>query len=57
MLWAAIDPNARFTGSEIGESRFSGYLKPFNSEADAKAALEAAGAIQIQPEAPRRRAR
>lgn len=55
--WASIDPDARFTGSEIGETRFGGYLKPFVSEEAARDALLAAGASPetIAEERKRRR--
>lgn len=56
LLWASIDPHARFTGSEIGETRFAGYLKPFPTEEAARDALIWAGAEHIEPET-RRRAR
>ena len=57
LLWASIDENARFSGSDIGETRFGGYLKPFPSEDAARGALEAAGALQIEAEPDRKRRR
>jgi hypothetical protein len=42
---------------EIGETRFSAYLKPFGSDTDARSALEVAGAqlIEIEVRRPARR--
>ncbi len=50
-LWAAIDRNARFTKAEIAERLFAAYLAPFSTEDEARAALAAAGAQIIEPEA------
>lgn len=52
--WAAIDVNLHHIDSAIGETRFGGYLKPFPSEEAARAALTAAGAVNIEAEAGRR---
>jgi len=49
-LWAAVDPNARFTKAEIAERRFAAYLAPFSDEVTARAALAAAGARIIELE-------
>jgi hypothetical protein len=49
-LWAAIDPQARFTKAEVADRRFSAYLAPFTSEEAARAALGAAGAQHIEAE-------
>ncbi|MGZ2410751.1 hypothetical protein ACUXST_000148 [Sphingomonas sp. F9_3S_D5_B_2] len=54
LLWAAVDPNARFTGSELGETRFAGYLRPYCDEQSARDALTAAGATNIEAEQRRR---
>jgi hypothetical protein len=53
-LWAAIDPQVRFTKAEVADRRFSAYLAPFPSEAAARAALAAAGAQHIEAEQRRR---
>jgi hypothetical protein len=53
--WASIDPNARFTGAAVGETRFGGYLRPFPTEDAARQALEAAGAVSIDGEPERKR--
>lgn len=54
--WAAIDPNAHHLEAEVAERRFGAYLKPFRSEDEARAALNAAGAEEIALE-PRKRCR
>ncbi len=53
-MWAAIDPNARFLTAKIAERRFGAYTSPFTSEEAARAALTAAGALEIEAE-PRAR--
>ena len=53
-LLAAIDPHVRFTGSQIGETRFGGYLKPFPCEDAAREALRGAGAANIEAEQRKR---
>jgi hypothetical protein len=55
LLWATIDPAAKFTGSEVAETRLGGYLKLFTSEEAARAALLAAGAANIEAEQRKRR--
>jgi hypothetical protein len=55
--WASIDPQARFTGSEVGETRFGAYVRPFPTEAEACCALTAAGAVNIEIEVRKRRGR
>ena len=57
LLWAAIDPTARFAEAAVAERRFGAYLKPFPDEASAQAALLAAGAKWIEVEVRDRRAR
>jgi hypothetical protein len=54
LLWASIDPHARFSRSEIGEHRFAAYLAPFTDEGAARAALIAAGAERIEIEERRK---
>jgi hypothetical protein len=46
-LYAAHDSAARYCQSRVAEMRFAALLTPFKSEADAKAALAAAGATEI----------
>lgn len=48
-LWACI-AEMHHGEPDIGETRFGGYLKPFPSEAAARAALEAAGCERIEVE-------
>lgn len=43
-LFAAVDPHARYVQPKVSELRFAAMLMPFKSEAEATAALEAAGA-------------
>jgi hypothetical protein len=58
LLWASIDEQMHHVESAIGETRFSGYLKPFPREDAARAALRAAGAVNIEvEERPRGRGR
>ncbi|WP_324748785.1 hypothetical protein SH591_08690 [Sphingomonas sp. LY54] len=45
LLFAAIDPAVRFTEPRLGDSRLAALLAPYPSEADARAALESAGAV------------
>jgi hypothetical protein len=54
LLWASIDPSARFLAAEIAQQRFAAYLAPFTSEDAARAALTAAGAERIEIEERRR---
>jgi hypothetical protein len=42
-LWAAIDPDTRYTEHRVADRRFSAYLTPFRTEEEAVAALVAAG--------------
>lgn len=56
-LWAAVDPGARFLKPEVSNRRFSAYLAPFTNEADARAALIAAGAMHVEAEQRAKRAR
>jgi hypothetical protein len=56
LLWAAIDPDARYAEAAIGERRFAAYLKPFPDEDSAKQALLDAGAKWIEAEGGRRHA-
>ena len=46
-LFAAVDPAARYCESKVAKMRFAALLTPFRSEADALAALTAAGATPI----------
>lgn len=47
-LWAAIDETAHHLAGRVCERRFSAYLAPFISEADAAAALlEAGGTLDV----------
>lgn len=55
-LWAAI-AEAHHTEPAVAETRFGGYVRPFQSEAAARAALEAAGAENIDTERRPRRAK
>ena len=50
-MCAAVDPAARYCESKVAEMRFAALLTPFRSEADALAALTAAGATVIGGEA------
>lgn len=45
LLFAAIDPAVRFAEPEVRDSRLGALLAPYPSEADARAALERAGAV------------
>jgi len=49
-LWAAIDPGAHHVGARVAETRFGGYMAPFRSADEARAALADAGAEHIEPE-------
>jgi hypothetical protein len=44
ILWAAVDPMARFVEAGVRHSRFGARLAPFTDEASARCALKAAGA-------------
>jgi hypothetical protein len=57
LLWASVDATARHTGSEIAETRFGAYLKPYSCEDAARAALTAAGGDQIVVEERKPRGR
>ena len=46
-VFVAVDPAAHHVEAKVGETRFAALLTPFRSEADALAALAAAGATQI----------
>ena len=49
-LWAAIDPSVRFIEGGVRDSRFAARLAPFHSQAEAVAALKAAGGtLQAKP--------
>lgn len=50
-LFAAVDPEARLTGSRVEVTRFGAYLAPFQSVEAAQAALGAAGATLDNGEA------
>lgn len=52
--FAVVDPSARHCASAIAERRFSAFLTPFLDEETAKAALKAAGAVNIAPAKPKR---
>lgn len=52
MLWAAIDPNAHHLQGRVAERRFSAFLAPFKSRAEAEAALLAAGCLLDQSVSP-----
>jgi hypothetical protein len=57
LLWAAVDSNVRFLKGEIADRRFGAYLSPFSDEADAIAALKAAGAQHVEAERGQRKRR
>lgn len=44
VLYAAVDPEARYVQPKVSELRFAALLTPFRSEAEAEAALIEAGA-------------
>lgn len=44
-LHAAVDPAAAYVQGKVSELRFACLLSPFKTEADAEAALVAAGAV------------
>jgi hypothetical protein len=46
-LFGAVDGSAHHVQGKVGETRFAALLSPFRSEADALAALKAAGATVI----------
>jgi hypothetical protein len=48
-LWAAIDPNAHHLTGQVADRRFSAFLAPFMTHAEAEAALHAAGAVVVKP--------
>lgn len=52
--WAAIDTSAHHLEARMGERRFGAYLAPFTNEVAARAALIAAGAVNIEAEQGRR---
>ena len=43
-LFAAVDGSAHHVEAKVGETRFAALLAPFRTDAEAKAALAAAGA-------------
>jgi hypothetical protein len=43
-LFAAVDPSARYVQPKVAELRFAALLTPFNTVAEAEAALSEAGA-------------
>jgi hypothetical protein len=43
-VWAMVDPSAHHVAGKVADLKFSARLAPFRSEADALAALAAAGA-------------
>jgi hypothetical protein len=47
-LYAGIDPSARYVTPEVKELRFAALLSPFGDVTTARAALEAAGAFDIE---------
>jgi len=56
--WVSIDELARHLEGRVCERRFPAYCAPFTSEAEARFALKAAGALNIEAEErPRGRAR
>lgn len=55
-LWAAI-AEAHHTEPAVAETRFGGYVRPFQTEDDARTALELAGAENIEIERRPKRGR
>lgn len=49
MIFAAVDPSARYCVARVGEMRFAALLTPFACESDGEAALRAAGADLVVP--------
>lgn len=45
LMYAAIDPDVRFVEPAVRASKLGARLAPFRSEDEARAALEAAGAV------------
>lgn len=54
-LWASIDTENHHLEGHVTERRFGAYLAPYRSEDDARAALIAAGAVNIEAEDRRKR--
>lgn len=50
LLWASIDTTSHHLEGQVAERRFAAYLAPYRSEEDARAALIAAGAGNIEAE-------
>lgn len=46
-IWAAVDPDCLCTAPGVTDRRFTAFLSPFKSEAEARAALTDAGADEI----------
>lgn len=47
-IFACIAPDTRETEPAVAAMRFAASLKPFQNETDARAALEAAGGVDIR---------
>lgn len=52
-VYAAIDPEARFTTPAVRPSRFAASLAPFCCEEAARAALKGAGAVEAEADGGR----
>ena len=44
-LWAAVDASTRFTVPKVADARFAALLTPYRTLSEARAGLEAAGAV------------
>lgn len=53
--WASIDTTAHHVQAEVAERRFGAYLRPFRDELSAREALRAAGALDVDVEAGKKR--
>lgn len=53
--WAGIDVNAHHLEGRVSDRRFAAYWAPYRSEEEARQALIAVGATNIEAEAGRKR--
>lgn len=56
LLYAAVDPDARYLESRVGQTRLGAFVAPFPTEQAATDALKATGAVIVDLPAKRKRA-
>lgn len=54
ILWAGVDENAHHLEGQVRDRRFGAYCCPYQCEEAARAALIAAGALDVKPEVRKR---